>query len=128
MMSTPLKMVALLLALLWLPATMHCQLEAAGVLPPFGCCEAEQSPDPSEEPCCAACANVESGKVLADLKPIVVKPADVPSTEGFPAAGKTHPHEIPSSYPHHPPGRPELSVHWQFDTRAALPARAPCGR
>ena len=49
------NLTALVLLVLWLPATQHCDLEAAGILSDAGCCSAEEG--------CAQddCVMVESG-------------------------------------------------------------------
>lgn len=110
---------------LWLPATLHCRLEAAGVFDVH--CSGEETAQTGEECADDVCPTVEQGlykdssatfavaapaechvpdccALLLALDRLVVEPALSPAR-------------------HAPP--PELSVTWQFVTRAAPPARAP---
>lgn len=122
------KHLALLLALCWLPAALHCQLEQAGLAPLLGCADRPDEADhPAEKSDCAAdaCQVVESGQLtLAHSRvalPVIVA-AIVPSPGPVvlpPPAGA-----IPS--PLSPPRAPLAHEHtWQFVRRAAPPARAP---
>jgi len=51
--------IALLLLTLWVPATSHCLLERAGVIPIAGCC-AKSLGDCSQGDCATGCGVVES--------------------------------------------------------------------
>lgn len=120
----------LLVLALWLPCTMHCSLEAAGVSL-FDCCtrsEANQNPrsSHSSDPCrdCHTCSAVESGGYIKQDQSVSAKPLlavswllvrlefviSAPATDG-------------SSLRAIPP--PELPPPWRFAERAALPPRAP---
>lgn len=118
---------ALLLAVLWLPAVLHCAMEAAGVDPLATECCASDHEDAAGTPCRDdACATVEEAyfketsqviKVAAPdccgcllcLTPVVAEAPIVVS----PLAPERI--DLPDS----------LAVRWQFAVRAALPARAP---
>ena len=122
------QLLALLLLALWLPATLHCQLEAAG----FGtrhhdnCCTDSTKTGTTD---CRddACANIEASlrketaPVLALAAPeaclcLLCLPAPACACVGCvePALSPER-HEAP----------PELAVTWHFLARAAPPARAP---
>ncbi|MBI2814468.1 MAG: hypothetical protein HYX71_09300 [Opitutae bacterium] len=121
-MSRLLKLAALLLAALWLPATAHCGLEAAGLLVKSSACAAAVD--------CAGdgCRQVEEGffkqsaaalKVLAPellacdclrCLQLVAQAALVAAADFSPVS-----FERPQSW----------VTRWTFERRAALPARAP---
>lgn len=122
-MFAPFKIVALLLLALWLPATLHCDLETAGIdLAGHGDHHADASPCATD-----ACEIVEDGDyakttALARALPptaawqlsLLIAPAPMDPAECQPAAP--------------PDGPPELEAlrrTWQFVQRTALPARAP---
>lgn len=117
--------VALALLAIWLPATMWCALERAGV--PFfeKCCVEGSCDGSSKEPftgkdCCLLAAGayqvpssapllVTPQFVLSFLQQVFVEPSvDSP---GFYGLSESSPLE--------------LSVAWQFVSRTALPVRAP---
>lgn len=117
---------ALFLCALWLPATLHCDLGAAGF--------AEAVFDHEDHPGTAdasphgdACDVVESGwvkRASADLT--VAAPADCPCLLGCLALlGATAATAAPVLAPTLHTVPPELAVTWQFVARAAPPARAP---
>lgn len=102
---------------LWLPATLHCSLDQAGV---FG----------ETQPCAEACATdncdvLESG--LFNSAGVSLK-VPAPSvllclcclTEVAP-----EPPVVPALSPEGTVSPPELARTWQFTARAALPPRAP---
>jgi hypothetical protein len=130
MSRLPRMILALTLALLWLPATVHCGLEAAGLLEHVEtCCHEEHSRATDSTPAhCGTgnCGVVESGdyqpahtllKVsapvaafcfssLLELAPVLVI---APAIEA--------PEEVESP--------PEIRRTWHFVERAALSPRAP---
>ena len=119
----------LLVLALWLPCTMHCTLEAAGITL-SNCCESSHNTEhsdgsPPTDPChdCHACSAVESdGMVKADssvkVQPLLavvcvrlrLEALAVPATEASRAWAVSPPEPPPS---------------WRFTERAALPPRAP---
>ena len=117
--------VAVVLLSIWMPATMCCALERAGV--PFfdKCCE-DDSADGSQQKSCTdkACCLLESGRYLiSNPTPLLVTPDIVlcfihQAIVGRPDDPRT-PCRIPESSP------PDLPVTWHFSHRAALPVRAP---
>lgn len=124
-MSRAARLAAWLLLAVWLPATLHCQLEAAG----WGdshqdsCCP-EKTADTGPDCLGDACANIEAS-LHRDSAPELYLAA--PATPchlccvALVRAARTG--SILSPKRHAPPL--ELKVAWQFIERAAPPARAP---
>lgn len=122
-----LKVVALLLATLWLPATVHCQLETLGFDSLFACADTAEAAHAGNDDCADdGCQTVESGQVLFSKDRF-----DSASLALLAGATTSLLFEIPA-----PVVAPEfiasrqaetlpLQRTWQFDRRAALPARAP---
>ena len=120
---------ALVLALIWLPATLHCGLEAAGFLDEASatcCAHDEPSRAPSSDCTHGACGVVESGdyqpahsfiKVVAPLAVICFSSLIeiTPEQTIVPAIIAAAEVESP----------PEVRRTWQFVARAALSPRAP---
>jgi hypothetical protein len=123
------KGIAVALLALWLPATLHCQLETIPGLEFLSCC---QHPDGDKgaaqhERDCAndGCAEVESGlytlektqvapaKSLLELAPVSIAPTE------------TRPPQDHAALPDLSSPPPELDSTWHFLVRAALPVRAP---
>lgn len=116
-------MIALLLALSYLPATGHCLLESAGWLPSGGeCCEESSSANGSPAfPCAYGCCPSEYAVYFSPAHVGAPLIAEVPvcvvaTVELVP---KPSPPVAPESSP------PELLKLWQFTSRTALPPRAP---
>lgn len=118
--------IALMLALVWLPAVSCCLLDASGWLGKQHCCSKEHSqraPGPGN--CDQACGALASATFLPQQsQPLVLAPVGVllfNSADPFPAihrpAGVGF--ELPATAP------PELAGHWQFSLRTALAPRAP---
>ncbi len=120
-------MLVLLLVAAWLPVTLHCRLEAAGLQGADECCTSEQTAKPAGDCKDDACPTVEEAlykETSQSLK--VATPALVECFAGL--ASLSQPSALPaepalSPERHAPPL--ELKVAWQFVTRAAPPARAP---
>ena len=121
-MSRLRPLILLLLAALWLPTTLHCGLESAGLLATADTCV------DSGDACCddTACSTVEETlfkdpaptfKVAAPAAVFLAGLAVVPPFDAILAEPALSPAR------HAPP--PELRVAWQFLSRAAPPARAP---
>ncbi|MBC8244863.1 MAG: hypothetical protein H8E20_10760 [Verrucomicrobia bacterium] len=117
-----------ILAAIWLPATSHCLLGAAGWLPEF-CCEVESSCDESgathdAHTECDVCTAVESGDYNFS------KPADFDVSFDAALAWEqvarlTNPAKATQSVPLSSRAPPGLAKRWAFITRAAIPGRAP---
>lgn len=122
-MSRVVRLALWLLVALWLPATMHCQLEAAGMGESHqdSCCADETA----DSECLGdACANIENSLIKDSTQelhlaaPITVCPL---CCAALVRTARVEP--ILSPKRHAPPL--ELKVAWQFIERAAPPARAP---
>ena len=117
-------MIALLLLALWLPATLHCDLEAAGIESMFGCHDhavASQPQCPDD-----ACHSIES--LTYKLDSIILKAAPpvavffcLPVTP--PLAAPAHP--SPPIIAETGQAPPEVARMWHFLTRAAPLPGAP---
>jgi hypothetical protein len=121
-MLRPAKIVALLLLALWLPATLHCTLESADLLPQTMLCL-----DGSNDHCAGDhCAELEDNLFKPRTDELQVAAPDL-------YACLCHVCLLPAG----PPAAvPEISASpqdkllplqrtWQFAHRTALPARAP---
>ena len=122
------KLVSFLLVSLWLPATLHCQLESLGLGTVFSCPEQPAHTDHASEKECAydGCQTVESGQFVFSKTRIV--PPLLPSTICLLAHCLLHvspPAIVYESFALHQNETLPLHRTWQFVRRAALPARAP---
>lgn len=127
-MSRLVRTMLFTLVALWLPVTLHCRLEAAGVLDQHdGCCVMEQAATPDTDCKDDACPTVEDALFKESTQGIKVPApaccdclacfaiiAFAPDSVAAPALSPAR---------HAPPQ--ELRVAWQFLSRAAPPARAP---
>lgn len=121
------KAVVLMLLALWVPVTMHCELEA---MPSFSflqcCCGPEQSPEtPSDCDENAGCSAVESG--FCKVEDEQTAAPEIAFVLAFLAMDWTV-LPLPANHGPAPEARsapPELAQFWQFSYRTALPPRAP---
>ena len=119
-------MLALMLALAWVPLMSHCQLESASGLQFLRCASDDQPPASVPGHCDgASCCAVESGKYQAPSHQQIVPvfalallPFDLVADSG---------HSLPPqvSLGLLTAAPPELSSTWQFTFRTAPPSRAP---
>jgi hypothetical protein len=119
------KLTALLLAALWLPATLHCQIETLG-LEGFGAC-ADHADDTTPADCTDdGCQVLESGQIVLCKTRIDFAPLPAPADASACCRLRLSP---PALAPEISASRQEemlpLQRTWQFARRAALPARAP---
>lgn len=126
-MRTLKTMFTLLLAIVWLPLTSHCLiLESASNLAALACCSHESTPTEHKNDCESdACSVVEDAQYRCSEDRVVVPAVDRLIAFELPA-----PVELtlnPSEQLTQPLGDDWLESisHWQFSSRAALPARAP---
>ncbi|GEM_PF-225585 len=123
------RIVALILLSLWLPATLHCQLEAAGFATLFTCTEDHHDSTHSDhaQPNRDSCDILEAATFKPAANPTIA-PHRLPAWDApiFVRATPTL-GQLPALMGVvdfvAPP--PEISPTWHFTTRAALPARAP---
>lgn len=119
-------MVALVLALVWLPAVSCCLIDASGLLGKQDCCSKEHS-RPAAVPgnCDKPCGALASASYLPQQSQLLlIAPIGVPLFDAaFPLIEIHRPvgigRELPATSP------PETAGHWQFSFRTALPPRAP---
>ena len=123
------RIIAALLLALWLPATLHCHLESAGVSDLFACTgdHHDSSCTDRGEPNRDACDVVETASFrLADHTAVAPAPLLCVDLLVFvpllPALELTPPATGVSDLIASPP---EVARTWHFAARAALPSRAP---
>jgi hypothetical protein len=129
-MSTFPRLIALVLAALWLPAVAHCGWEMLDeVLEARGCCSHGSDTAAASADDCVAdhCGVFEDGHFRAgsDSSPAAVPPAlvwDVLLSESWMVLGPAHVASVPEAWP---PPPAELSRRWMFELRAAPWANAP---
>ena len=114
-----------MMALLWVPITAHCQLEAVTGLEFLRCPADSDHKCNNKEACGDDCCQVESGHYqitrnqnIAPAVFLLLAELDILADYQLPKAASALP-ELPSVSP------PELRVTWQFMARTALPVRAP---
>jgi hypothetical protein len=116
--------VAMVLLVVWMPATMCCALERAGV-PFFDKCCSDETGDGAPQPPCTdkSCCLLEAGRYTAQITPpVAVMPLDVALVPWALVDAPQRP--VPASdFSNLAP--PDLPVTWQFSFRTALPPRAP---
>lgn len=110
---------------LWLPATMHCRLEAAGFFAAHDDC-AEQLASEGSDCKDDACPTVEDALFKESSAALAVSaPAECFLPDGFaPAIERVAAAGLTLS-PFRGTAPPEVAVTWQFVERTAPPARAP---
>ncbi len=118
--------VALVLALVWLPAASCCLIDASGLLGKPDCCSSDHS-KPVSVPgnCDKPCAALASATFLPQqAHPVIFAPDSVwlftlndclPEIQRPAGANR----DLPATAP------PEVAGHWQFSFRTALAPRAP---
>ena len=124
------RILALALVALWLPATLHCDLEAAGLDELFHCTVDHHTSADHHAPADAtrdACDIVEGAAVkLTAGTAVLLPPSRFACLLSFavplPPLDSTPP-DTGLSERVEPP--PEVARTWHFTARAALPARAP---
>lgn len=115
----------MLLVAIWLPATLHCQLESAGFSGGSDCCAVDEVTVPSGDCADDACPALEQAlyKESSSLLKVAAPAGGVCFAGGTCPLPAFLPQPALSPARHAPPR--ELRVAWQFISRAAPPARAP---
>jgi hypothetical protein len=122
------KLAALFLATLWLPATLHCQLEHLGLDAIFACADHPADPAHANDDGCAedGCRTIESGQFTVTKSGLKLLQLSANTCVcvacGQPLAPLAPDQEISAI---HQEQTLPLQRTWQFARRAALPARAP---
>lgn len=120
--------VALILAVAWLPAVSCCLIDASGLLGKRDCCSKQHSHSiPGPGNCDQPCGTLASASYFPQQnQEFTVTPAPI----GLPLFDRADvlalapidasvSRDFPATAP------PELAGHWQFTFRTALPSRAP---
>ena len=118
--------VAVLLALVWLPAVSCCFIDASGLLGKKDCCSQEHSQSvPGPINCDKPCGTLAAAHYFPQqYQPLLIAPVSVllfdsadilTEIQSLAGIGR----ELPATAP------PELAGHWQFSFRTALSPRAP---
>lgn len=116
------RLIALLLLALWLPATLHCDLETAGVHIGIICHDHETQAESDNHCTDDACHTLEASALTAFTLTKLVGSVTLSVVALLPT-----PLELPadSVRPERTDVPCELGRRWQFSRRAAPPARAP---
>jgi hypothetical protein len=117
--------IAVLLLALWMPVTMCCEMEMAGVLSECGACQDEKAADGVASDCDVdGSAMIESGSVRLQHHVLLVK---APDLADFLLLAALSPDLAapPALSLDRTTAPPEWIRSWQFVMRAALPSRAP---
>ncbi len=118
--------VALMLALVWLPAVSCCFIDAAGWLGKQKCCSQDHSQSvPGPGKCDQPCGTLAAAHYFPQQnQSLHIAPVGVLLFEGAELLAEIQRpdgigHELPATAP------PEFAGHWQFSFRTALAPRAP---
>jgi hypothetical protein len=122
------KLAALLLATLWLPATLHCQLEGLGLDTLFACADQPAETAHANADGCTddGCQSIESGQFAITKSKLDL--SQLPALACVCVACFQHlvpAAPAPEIFAVHQDETLPLQRTWQFARRAALPARAP---
>ncbi len=120
------SLIVWVLAATWLPATLHCAIDRAGLLSATPeCCSHDEQSAPEADRCDIRCELLDSGcfqtvkdsqKVAAPtLLPLLLYIVEAPLAPEMVQQVSPETVDLP----------PELERTWQFVSRAALPPRAP---
>lgn len=124
-MSRARSLLVCLFAALWLPATLHCAIDSAGLFEAASeCCEHELAGDVTAS-CDTACEFVaSSGQTQAAVVLKPVAPAFLPLLD-CPLRALTDLDPSLGSFEQDPEATFRIQRTWHFLARAALPVRAP---
>jgi hypothetical protein len=116
------------MAVLWLPVSIHCDLEQIPLLDFLSCCPDEDLPPHQDADCeTDGCVVVESGLYKTEERRVSLPAPDLSLSEApsWQAGSLVVPTPLLfSSAPRRVPP-PELPTGWCFAHRAAMPPRAP---
>ncbi len=120
-------MLALLLALLWLPASAHCLLlETASTSEIFACCTHEEPADDHRNECASdACSVVEKAQYKSSIQRIAFPPPSAQIAFELPLLLDDASPLVLSGSRQFDANLSPLPVTWQFLLRTALSPRAP---
>lgn len=114
-----------LTAAFWLPATLHCAIDQAGLFEASPtCCDHDSDRMPEDRACGERCVVLEGGVKVSTDHASVPAP-NLLAVVDWLAASELQAREAPAQPAGTPESPPELARTWQFVARAALPPRAP---
>ena len=118
------RSVAVLFLALWVPVTMHCDLEAIPLFKFLACCAHSDAAPHQDNDCNEdACSTVESGGYQIQTNPPPAHPPILTVVIGAASLNDLAPLQPTTWSLPVPP--PELPASWQFLIRAAPSVRAP---
>lgn len=113
--------IALALLALWLPATLHCELELAGVFASEGCHDQQGATSPDTD--ADGCMIVENGGYRIDA--LTLRAADMPALWVLFVLAPQEMAPLDFARLEATAAPPDVLRTWQFVMRAAPPPRAP---
>jgi len=113
--------IAACLLTLWVPATSHCLMERAGMIPIAGCC-AKSLGDCSQDDCATGCGAVESTLTKSSTQTPNISYALFIVTKNLPPLTSQASAQIVSGWLFWPPDNFTLA---EFLAHRTLPVRAP---
>lgn len=120
-------MAVLLLVTVWLPALLHCRLEAAGLKLESGCCE--QKSAPKQDACADDSCDVAEGvfNTPASATFALSAPVQFRTLDSFDFDAIIPPEDLGLREEQRPRADvpPSIARTWIFSSRAALSPRAP---
>ena len=120
------RFAALLLLVLWLPATLHCALEVGSPFDSTATCCSDKPAAVGDDPCATDnCAVLETQLVRPDGDDLVVPAPVALACLGCLTEITPEMIFVPTVAPERTPCPPELARTWHFVARAALSPRAP---
>lgn len=114
----------LVLAALWLPATSHCALESAALIASH-CCESAAHDEPAHDAGGDLCCAWESSLVAQPAATALVKAPALACQCLLCGSESLFPSFVPAEPVPAAPRPADWLAIWQFEYRAAPPARAP---
>lgn len=127
LMQSARRLLVWVMVALWLPATLHCAMDQAGVFDSKPACCHEDSSKAADANDCGTRCDIVGGDTQKLANHLVKVPAPV-LLVWLSNAVVSLPDELafaPQVSPDGAESPPELSRTWQFVERAALPPRAP---
>lgn len=120
------SLVALVLLALWMPATLHCELEWVGAFSDCSSCHEQAGNGDVARDCDAdACAVIEKSAYRFGADVLLLKPPELIGWIFLSAIVLPEPDAIVARRLDATAAPPEVIRTWHFVTRAASPPRAP---
>jgi hypothetical protein len=107
---------------LWVPATSHCLMEKAGIIPIAGCCANSLTESSQDDDCSAGCGVVESTLVKSPTQTTSISLSSLIIAQLLPLVTSQASKQIALSFLFWPPDNFRLA---EFLAHRILPVRAP---